>query len=41
MVKAEEQRAFNVIFEAARMSGKLKPGVVYETGFLPRALKRF
>ena len=51
MVQAEDQKAFNrvkrVIFEAAkaarkwRMSGKLNPAVVYETGLLPRALKRF
>lgn len=51
LVEAEDQKAFNAVkrvkFEAAkaarkwRMSGKLKPAIVYETGFFPRALKRF
>ncbi|OAQ57289.2 DDE superfamily endonuclease [Pochonia chlamydosporia 170] len=51
MVQAADEKAIKVvkrvIFEAAkvarkwRMSGKLKPAVVYESGLFPRALKRF
>ena len=51
VVEAQDLKAFNMvkrtIFEAAkvarkwRMSGRLKPVIVHETSFLPRALKRF